>query len=134
MAARTQPKNGRAWTPEKVRERIRIGSIVSRLEKQALGLLEGEQIVKRPLIIDGQLQRDENGKPRTEVYLRSIGMTGPQLTAAIKLLDRCLARAQAPLDVALSGSIIVEEIDPTIRGENYQRRRTGKAAIARRAE
>lgn len=44
MAARNPPKNGRAWTPERVRERIRTGLLVSRLEKQALNELKDEEM------------------------------------------------------------------------------------------
>lgn len=40
MAARTQPKNGRAWTPERVRERIRVALLSKRLQDHALGKLE----------------------------------------------------------------------------------------------
>lgn len=36
MAARKPPRNGRPWTPEKVRERIKLGMIADRLNKQAL--------------------------------------------------------------------------------------------------
>jgi hypothetical protein len=40
MAARLEPKNGRPWTPERVRERIRVGLLVKRLQRHALGKLE----------------------------------------------------------------------------------------------
>jgi hypothetical protein len=40
MPARNPPKNGRPWTPERVRERIRVGLIARRLNDQALGTLE----------------------------------------------------------------------------------------------
>jgi hypothetical protein len=40
MAARLEPKNGRAWTPDKVRERIKIALLVRRLQKHALGQTE----------------------------------------------------------------------------------------------
>lgn len=37
MPARDRPKNGRAWTPEKVRERIRTALIARRLTEHVLG-------------------------------------------------------------------------------------------------
>lgn len=40
MAARKPPREGRAWTPQKVRDRIRTGLLVHRLQRQALGKLE----------------------------------------------------------------------------------------------
>jgi hypothetical protein len=121
IGQRGRPKG--AWTPEKVRERIRIGLIVLRLENQALGNLEKEQIVTRPLIRDGKLIYDENGKPATEVRLRSIAMTAAQLTAALTLVDRCLPKPQAPLEVALAGTIIVNVRDPTAENPHGTRRR-----------
>lgn len=43
MPARKQPKNGRPWTPERVRERIRIGLITKRLEDHVFGEVELSQ-------------------------------------------------------------------------------------------
>jgi len=103
MPARNPPKNGRPWTPEKVRERIRIGLIVGRLERQALGELD----------------------PRRKKGADS-AMTNAQLTAAIALMDRCLPKAQAPLDLNVAGSITVVRRDPTQRPADYQRK--GKAS------
>jgi len=40
MAARKPPRNGRPWTPDRVRERIAASMIADRLNKQALGDLE----------------------------------------------------------------------------------------------
>lgn len=40
MAARLPPKNGRPWTPERVRERIRTGLLLRRLQDHALGSVE----------------------------------------------------------------------------------------------
>ncbi len=100
-AAGIQPKRGRpvgSWTPEIVRDRIRIGMIVSRMEQHALGELKG---AKR--------------------------MTETQITAGTKLLERCIPKAQAPIDVAVSGTIIVEERDPTRRPADYHRK--GKASV-----
>jgi len=100
MAARKPPKNGRPWTPQKVRERIRIGLIASRLEKHALGQLkeDAKRAIDRPM--------SDNG-----------------IKAAIALFDRCIPRAQATQDVTHSGTIIVQERDPTQRPDGYQRRR-----------
>lgn len=46
MAARHEPKNGRAWTPEVVRQRIKVALLMRRLQDQALNgtiLAEGQQ-------------------------------------------------------------------------------------------
>lgn len=40
MAARQEPKNGRPWTPEKVRQRIKVALLSKRLEDHALGKLD----------------------------------------------------------------------------------------------
>lgn len=40
MAARLAPTNGRAWTPDKVRQRIRVALLSKRLQDHALGKLE----------------------------------------------------------------------------------------------
>jgi hypothetical protein len=43
MAARQEPKNGRAWTPEKVRQRIRVALLLKRLEDH---VLDGSEMSK----------------------------------------------------------------------------------------
>ena len=40
MAARNEPAEGRAWTPQKVRDRIQAALLANRLEDHALGLVE----------------------------------------------------------------------------------------------
>lgn len=97
---RDRPKNGRPWTPEKVRERIKVGLIKSRLERQALGVLKPEA-------------KAAGNRPFDAISLR----------AATYLLDKCLPNAQAAIDVTHSGSIIVEEIDPTQRDGTYSGRK-----------
>ena len=47
MAARQEPKNGRAWTPEKVRERIKVALLARRLQHHALGKLEMTESQRR---------------------------------------------------------------------------------------
>lgn len=122
MPARKQPPRGKPWTPEIVRQRIRVSMIVNRLEKQALGLLDGYQVYKRPMIRRGKWAKDRQGKPKYEQVVRFNGMTPTQLVAATALLDRCLPKAQAPLDVSLQGNISVVVRDPTARPEGYHRK------------
>ncbi len=52
-------------------------------------------------------------------------MEDSQVRAASFLIERLLARAAAPLDLNVNGTIIVEERDPTARPDGYtqQRRR-----------
>jgi hypothetical protein len=80
MPARNPPKNGRPWTPERVRERIRIGLIADRLDKQALNELDAD-------------------------------MTDAQLAAAKFLMERVVAKAEAPrqLNVNLSLSDLIKQ-------------------------
>lgn len=40
MARRHDPKNGRAWTPERVRQRIRTSMLLRRIHDHALGDVE----------------------------------------------------------------------------------------------
>lgn len=40
MAARNAPQHGRPWTPEKVRQRIKVALLSKRLQDHALGKLE----------------------------------------------------------------------------------------------
>jgi hypothetical protein len=100
MAARKAPKNGRPWTPEKVRQRIRVGLLKSRLERQALGTLKADA-------------KAAGNRPMDAIQLR----------AAMYLVDKVIPNAQAAIDVTLGGTIIVEERDPTARPNGYQRRR-----------
>jgi hypothetical protein len=97
--ARKPPRNNRPWTPEKVRERIRISMIARRLELCALNKLKADA---------------KNAADRP--------MDAIQLRAAAELLDRCLPRAQY-VDVNVGGSITVVKRDPTHRDEGYKRRR-----------
>lgn len=97
MPARNPPKNGRPWTPEKVRERIRLAKIVNRLERAALNELPAKG-------------RGPNAP-----------LTMLQLQAGVALLDRCLPRAQF-VDVTHGGSITVIRRDPTRRDQGYKRR------------
>jgi hypothetical protein len=99
MPARNPPKNGRPWTPEKVRDRIRIGLIMSRLEKQALAELD----------------------PKAKKGADS-AMTPAQMQAAIALMHKCLPNAEAPRDINLNGNITVIDRDPTQRPDGYERR------------
>jgi hypothetical protein len=128
MPARKPPKNGRPWTPEKVRERIRIGMIVHRLEQQALGKMRGHQIYKVPLIREGQIVKGEDGKPLKETRIRSKAMTPIEYHAAVALLSTLIPKAEAPKDINLRGNITVIRRDPTQRPEGYKRR--GKASQA----
>ncbi len=126
MAARKPPRNGRPWTPEKVRERIRISMIVSRLQRQALGQLEGFDLIKRPVVTRGKQAKDRQGNPKFELIVRSKAMSRAELASSIALLDRCIPKAQAPLDIALNGNITVIRRDPTQRPAGYHRK--GKAS------
>jgi hypothetical protein len=123
-AKRGRPKG--AWTPDKVRERIQIAQIALRLEKQALGKLDGFQLVERPMVKNGQVAKDRKGNAKTELVVRSTSMTPAQIAAASMLLDRCIPKAQAPLDIALNGNITVIRRDPTQRPAGYHRK--GKAS------
>lgn len=83
-------------------ERIRLSQLVSRLQDFALGTLKN--------------------RPGA-----SCEMSKSQVSAACFLIERRLARAQAPLDVALSGNITVVRRDPTQRPADYHRK--GKASV-----
>lgn len=127
MAARKAPKNGRAWTPEKVRERIRVGLLVSRIEKQALGLNKDFEVYDYPLIKNGRWLKDRKGNPRYEKRVRPKGMTPLQLAAANALLDKCIPKAQDVLEV--NGNVTVVFRDPTQRPANLSKARKGRATV-----
>jgi hypothetical protein len=107
MAARLNTRHS-----ELVIKRIRTGALVDRLQKHALGTL------RFPTGGAGGSKRGES-KPGV--------MTESQVRAAAFLIERTIARAQAPLNVAMSGDIIVEERDPTQRPADYHRK--GKAPM-----
>ena len=117
MAARKQPKNGRPWTPEKVRERIRLSMIVRRLDKQALDELQPQMRT----VLNDQGEKVRKLVPTT--------MSRAAMIAAIALIDRCIPKAEAPKDINLNGSITVIERDPSDRPKGYQRR-SARPAVA----
>lgn len=129
MAARKPPKNGRPYVPEKVRERIRLGMLIYRMQAQALGELDNKwEVCRRPVVKDGKVLLDEAGKPAIEFYRRSKAMTSLQFAAAQALVNKCLPNAEAPKDINLSGSVTVIDRDPSDRPKGYQRRSARPAA------
>lgn len=136
MAARKKPPEGKAWTPEKVRQRIKVGLIANRLERHALGLLKPrvETIVAEVHQKKGRkyLYRAD-GAPVLKFieYERLVdqAMTPSQIKAAEALLDRCIPKAQDPVDLNLGGNVTVVFRDPTNRPANLQRERKGRASV-----
>lgn len=76
-----------------VLERIQLSNLVTRLQKNALR----------------QLRNPNNTE---EVIM----MTDGEIRSATFLIERKLARAEAPKDLNLTGSITVNIVDPTRRG------------------
>lgn len=87
---------------ERVKEQIRTAQLLNRLQADAFGELK---------------------TPKGEVYELSPG----RRISIMWLLERVIPKAQAPLDVALSGNITVVRRDPTQRPADYHRK--GKASV-----
>jgi len=81
-----------------VLKRIKTSQLVNRLQDHALGTLRGPPSEEHP---DGRL----------------IEMSKAQVSAAVFLIERTLAKAEAPKSLNLSGGITVQIIDPTRRAD-----------------
>jgi hypothetical protein len=104
--------------------------LIYRVQAQGLGLLDNKwETLSRPVIKDGKIVLDEDGKPAKEFYRRSKAMTPLQFAAAHALINKCLPNAEAPKDINLNGSITVIERDPSDRPKGYQRR-SARPAVA----
>ena len=90
-----------AWKPEKVIERIRVGMLVSRFERQALGELKA-------------------GK---KVAVSERQMTMMDYLTGKALLERVIPKAEAPKELALTGNVNVIIRDATRPPEGYQRKK-----------
>lgn len=99
-AARKRGRPKGFWTPEIVRNRIKIGLIAARLENQALGEFDSRK-------------RRGFDSP----------MTGAQLSAGLALLDKCIPKAVSPEETGKPTTINLIIRDPRIRPEGYQRKK-----------
>lgn len=82
---------------ESVLKRIKTSQLVNRLQEHALGTLRGPACDEYP-----------EGRP--------IEMTRAQVSAAIFLIERTLAKAEAPKHLAFDNELKVILVDPTARG------------------
>lgn len=76
---------------ESVLRRIQTSQLVNRLQKHALGLLRGPPKEANP---EGDL----------------ISMTDSQVRATCFLIERSLAKAEAPKQIELSGKLTLEQL------------------------
>ena len=81
---------------ESVLKRIKTSQLVNRLQDHALGTLRGPPTEEHP---EGKL----------------IEMSKAQVSAAVFLIERTLAKAEAPKNLNLTGGITVQIVDPTRR-------------------
>lgn len=86
MAARLNPKHS-----EQVLERIKLAALVTMLQKDALGQLKNSNT--------GEYMELSEGRRRSAIFL----------------IERKLAKAEAPKDLNLHGDLKIEIIDPTRR-------------------
>ena len=89
-----------AWKPEKVIERIRVGMLVSRFERQALG----------------ELKTGKKAPPGE----RAMAMM--DFLAGKALLERCIPKAER-IDHTLSGAVTVVIRDATKPPPGYERKK-----------
>ena len=85
---------------EKVLERIQLSNLVTRLQKNALR----------------QLRNPNDPK-------EIVSMTEGEIRSACFLIERKLAKAEAPKDLNLNGNLTFLFDDPTQRPDGYQRQR-----------
>lgn len=123
------PVDKSRFTHEITKERIRLGVLLARIEKQALGELRGHELYERPKEAWGKVSLNKDGTPKMITAVRSTEMTPLQLAAAQYLVDKIVPKAEAPKQLELSGSITVIDRDPTQRPAGYDQRRKGKASL-----